>query len=347
MTLFQNLMSGFFNLVRPFLHQADAEGAHDFTLKCLKLIEKPPFSFLLSPEKPAARYREKRIVAGLSFPNPVGVAPGFDKNAVAVDALLALGFGFVEVGTLTPRPQSGNPKPRLFRLTEDEAVINRMGFNNDGAEAAARRLRARREKNKPGIVGANIGANKDSEDMSADYGLCIDALYDCADYFTVNVSSPNTPGLRNLQNSESLQRIFDGVFNRLESKLKNGALPPVFLKIAPDLTAVQTEEIAETVNASPVAGVIATNTLLNRPPLKSPLQKEQGGLSGDPIFEAARETAETLKNALNPDKALIRVGGINSRARAENALRENADLIQIYSGLVYQGPGLLYEILKK
>ncbi len=336
------LLERAFALLQPFLLHKDAETAHLRTLKALKLLQSPLSHILFSADRAEKADKEYIKIAGLNFPNRVGIAAGFDKNAEAVDALFTLGFGFVEIGTVTPFPQIGNPQPRLFRLPEDRAVINRMGFNNEGAHIAARRL-AKRKSN--GIVGVNVGTNKDTEDKTADYAKCVDILAPYADYFTLNVSSPNTPGLRDLQTEEHLKKIFDTVFDVVARK-NTGKTQPIFIKFAPDLTEEEIKILAQTVNHSPIAGVIATNTLLNRPILNNKIHaQEAGGLSGAPIFTAAQQAADHFKTYLHKDKILIRAGGIDTADKARTALNCGADLIQIYTGFVYGGLRLLYDLL--
>jgi dihydroorotate dehydrogenase len=274
-------------------------------------------------------------VLGLSFPNPVGLAAGFDKNAEVPDAMSRLGFGFVECGTVTPRPQSGNPQPRLFRLTQDRAVINRLGFNNGGIAEAARNL-ARRKAN--GIVGINIGANKDSADRIADYASAFTALSSLADYVTVNVSSPNTPGLRGLQNKDELTRLLDSLTRTRQTKI------PLLLKIAPDLDEPALDDIAAVVRASRIEGLIVSNTTLARPPLASHHAGETGGLSGAPLFAPSTEILRQMRLRLGDIVALIGVGGISSGADAYAKIRAGASLVQLYTALVYQGPGLVVRI---
>ena len=270
-------------------------------------------------------------VSGLRFPSPVGLAAGFDKDAEVPDAMLSLGFGFVEVGTVTPLPQGGNAKPRLFRLAEDEAVINRMGFNNGGQAAAHDRLAARARH---GIVGVNVGANKDSADRIADYARGVRAMADVADYLTVNISSPNTPGLRGLQDAGELTALLDAV-----NDARRADDPPVFLKLAPDLDA---EAIDATVKASmgKVAALIIGNTTISRPALKSHWRDETGGLSGAPLRSLAAEKLRTFRSASGGAIPLIAAGGIDSADEAYARIRAGASLVQLYSALVYQGPGL-------
>ncbi len=316
-----------FSLVRPLLHALDAEDAHHLTIKSLKLGLGGRQTVPLMPVK----------VFGLEFPNPLGLAPGFDKNAEVPDAMLALGFGFVEIGTVTPKPQSGNPRPRLFRLVEDQAVINRMGFNNDGHDVVLARLEARR--NTGGIVGVNIGANKESEDRIQDYVLGLQRFSSVASYITINISSPNTPGLRNLQGRDELQRLLE----RLNAARKNKT--PMLLKIAPDLTDEDLADVAELTSGGAVDGVVISNTTLSRENLRSPLKAESGGLSGQPLFDLATQRLRLFHQMTSGRIPLIGVGGISDAVTARAKLAAGASLLQLYSGLVYRGPGLVRDIL--
>ena len=289
----------------------------------------------------------EREVFGLKFPNPVGLAAGFDKNALLVDEFSHLGFGFIEIGTVTPRPQPGNDKPRLFRLPQDQAIINRMGFNNQGAETAAHRLKYRQSNI---IIGGNIGKNKDTPNEQAlrDYEKCFDALYDVVDYFVVNVSSPNTPGLRELQDKEPLTELLAAV------QRKNQAKPepkPLLLKIAPDLTDSQLDDIVEIARETKLAGIIATNTTISRENLETHLADIQeigaGGLSGKPLKERATEVIKYLRGKLPETVRIIGVGGIMTAEDAIEKLNAGADLIQLYTGFVYEGPALIKAINEK
>jgi dihydroorotate dehydrogenase len=275
-------------------------------------------------------------VAGIELDHPVGLAAGFDKNAEAPDALLAAGFGFVEVGAVTPRPQAGNPRPRLFRLKDDRAVINRMGFNNEGLDAVKARLEAR--KGRPGVVGVNLGANKDSEDRAGDYAILLKALAGLADFFTVNISSPNTPGLRGLQAGSELDALLARVNEARWTE-------PVFLKVAPDLEDGAVETILEAVTKHRLNGVIVSNTTIARPEtLKSPHRAEAGGLSGAPLFAPSTDILKAFRRAAGPDLALIGVGGIDGPDAAYAKIRAGANAVQLYTALVYQGPKLIGEI---
>jgi dihydroorotate dehydrogenase len=310
-----------------------AESAHNLSLRLAGLAT----PFLASPaDDPRLAVR----ALGLAFPNPVGLAAGYDKNAVTPDAMGRLGFGFVECGTVTPNPQAGNPKPRLFRLREDKAVINRMGFNNGGMEIAARNLAARKG---PGLVGINIGANKDSADRIADYAVCFEGLAPLADYVTVNVSSPNTPGLRGLQNGEELTRLLAAL---TEARARTVS-KPILLKIAPDLDAQALDDIAAVVLASGIEGLIVSNTTIARPPLKSAAANEAGGLSGAPLFAPSTEILRGMRQRLGNRITLVGVGGIAGGADAYAKIRAGASLVQLYSALVYQGPGLVTRIKRE
>lgn len=332
-------MSGLFETFgRRALFALDAEQAHGLSIAGLKtgIVSCAP------PADPALAQK----IAGVCFPNPVGLAAGYDKNGEVPDALLKLGFGFTEVGTLTPRPQSGNPRPRIFRLVEDNAVINRLGFNNDGHEAAFKRLSDRAGKS--GIVGVNIGANKDAEDRVADYVAGIRRFHALARYFTVNISSPNTPGLRNLQGRDSLRILLEQVLAaRNEEAEKCGLTRPVFLKIAPDLNEDELDDIAAEALEQSLDGLIVSNTTLSRTGLKS-LQNagESGGLSGAPLFERSTITLAKMRERVGPDMALIGVGGIHDTQTALTKIKAGADLVQLYTGMIYRGPGLAAEIVR-
>ncbi len=320
----------------PLLRWLDAEDAHRLAVQGLKLL--PPMRPRADDAKLAVR------AFGLNFPNPVGMAAGFDKNAEVPDALLRLGFGFVEVGTVTPRPQSGNPRPRLFRLDRDEGVINRMGFNNDGAEAVLRRLASR--ANHGGIVGVNVGANKDSDDRVADYVKLIETFAPVASYFTVNVSSPNTPGLRNLQQAAQLDDLLAKVIDARERVRANAGDTPVLLKIAPDLGLAELDDVVHVARSRRVDGMIVANTTLARPTTlrETDRAKEQGGLSGRPLLRlATRMVAETYVRAEGAFP-LIGVGGIDSGGAALTRIRAGASLIQLYSPLIYKGLSLVEDI---
>jgi dihydroorotate dehydrogenase len=320
----------------PLLRWLDPEDAHRLAVQGLRF---------LPPVKPRADDAKLAVRAfGLNFPNPIGMAAGFDKNAEVPDALLRLGFGFVEIGTVTPRPQSGNPRPRLFRLDRDEGVINRMGFNNDGAETVLRRLASRAHL--AGIVGVNVGANKDSPDRVADYVRLIETFAPLASYFTVNVSSPNTPGLRNLQQGHILDDLLAKVIDARERVREKAGDTPVLLKIAPDLSLAELDEVVHVARSRRVDGMIVANTTVARPSTlrEAARAKEQGGLSGRPLFRlSTRMVAETYVR-VEGAFPLIGVGGIDSGGAALTKIRAGASLIQLYSSLTYKGLRLVEDI---
>lgn len=329
-------MSLFYKMGTAAMRMLPAEPAHKTTLKALKAGLGPVAVKTASPELVTQ-------VGGLTLPNPVGLAAGFDKDCEVPDAMLAAGFGFVECGTVTPRPQVGNPKPRLFRLTEDEAVINRMGFNNGGLEVFKSRLVKRQGKN--GIVGANLGANKDSADRVADYVTGLKALWGLSDYFTINISSPNTPGLRDLQNENAMDELL-GRLAEARSEL-TGDKPsyPMFLKVAPDVDMGEIERIVQQARTYGMNAIIVSNTTIARPDsLKSQHKGEGGGLSGAPLFEPSTEVLKEFYAAAEGKIDLIGVGGIGSGAQAYAKIRAGAKAVQLYSALVFQGPGLVTEI---
>ena len=332
-------MRGLFDgLGRRLLFSFDPETAHGLSIAALK-------SGVSLCSNPPADRRLAVTVAGIEFPNPLGMAAGYDKNGEVPDALLALGFGFAEVGTVTPLPQIGNPRPRIFRLTEDRAVINRLGFNNQGHEAALKRLKARAARG--GIVGINIGANKDSADRGADYVLGARRFADIASYLTVNISSPNTPGLRNLQSRDALRELLVRVRDARDEAL--AGLPkrtPIFLKIAPDLSEAELGEIAEEITANAIEGVIVSNTTLSRAGLRSPAAAEAGGLSGAPLFDRSTAVLARMRRLLGPEVAIIGVGGVDSAETAIEKIRAGADLVQLYTGMIYAGSGLPARIVQ-
>ena len=330
-------MIGLFDRIsRTFLRAMEPEDAHALAVRALRYV---PLA------KAPADSAELGVRAfGIEFPNPIGLAAGFDKNAQVPDALLRLGFGFVEVGTITPRAQAGNPKPRLFRLEADEGIINRLGFNSEGAAAAHRRLAARRSIG--GIVGVNIGANRDTLDRAADYARLIETFASVASYFTINVSSPNTPGLRDLQQAEALDDLLARVFGARERVRQRAGLTPVLLKIAPDLTLSELDDVVGVARRRSVDGMIIGNTTTSRPTALREHEKarEQGGLSGRPLFKlATRMLAETFVRAEGAFP-LVGVGGVDSGATAIAKIKAGATLLQIYSGLVYRGLGVVTEI---
>ena len=318
------------------LRALPAETAHTTTVRLLKRG--------LGPRVPSIDRAELHTsVGGLQLPNPVGLAAGFDKNAEVPDAMLRAGFGFVECGTVTPRQQVGNAKPRLFRLPEHGAVINRMGFNNDGLEPFARRLRAR--LGKPGIVGANLGANKDSEDRVADYVTGLTRLWGLSDYFTINISSPNTPGLRKLQGADEMDELL-GRLQEARSKLAaDGEDYPCFLKVAPDLSEAEVPRVVQQVRAFGMDALIVANTTIDRPAeIGARWADEAGGLSGQPLFEKSTRLLRQFHEATEGQVELIGVGGVASGEQAYAKIRAGARAVQLYSALVYAGPGLVAEI---
>ncbi len=317
-----------YSLLRPLVFKLDAERAHRATIAALKRMPKrrpPKFAGSLTTS-----------IAGLGFPSPVGLAAGFDKDGEVPAAMLGLGFGFVEIGTVTPRPQVGNPKPRLFRLAEDDAVINRLGFNNRGQAAAAERM-AERDRSR-GVVGINIGANKDSADRIADYAAGVRAMAPLADYLTVNISSPNTPGLRDLQAGGELVELLAAVS---EARIVG---VPIFLKVAPDLEAGDHERIVRAAIDGGIDALIVANTTLSRPPLKSKYAGEAGGLSGAPLRSLALDQLRRFRAVSGGRLPLIAAGGIASAEDAWARILAGASLVQLYSGLVYHGPGLARRI---
>ena len=322
----------------PLLRWLDPEDAHRLAVQGLKLL--PPARPRDDDSKLAVR------AFGLNFSNPIGMAAGFDKHGEVTDAVLRLGFGFVEVGTVTPKPQSGNPRPRLFRLERDEAVINRFGFNSEGADTVLRRLAARAHLG--GIVGINVGANKDSSDRAADYVSLIETFAPVASYFTVNVSSPNTPGLRSLQQASALDDLLARVIDARERVRKNAGDSPVLLKIAPDLSLAELDDVVHIARSRRADGMIVTNTTIGRPSTlrEQNRSKEAGGLSGRPLFRlSTRMVAETYVRAEGAFP-LVGAGGIDSGGGALTKIRAGASLIQLYSALIYKGLGLVDEIKK-
>jgi len=320
-------------IARRALFKFSPEQAHTLSIKGLK-------TGILPPSGVRQDNRLAVELAGLTFANPIGLAAGYDKNAEVPDAILKLGFGFTEVGTITPLGQSGNPKPRIFRLEEDEAVINRLGFNNEGHAEALKRLQARQHRG--GIVGVNIGANKTSEDFVADYEKGIECFYDVASYFTANISSPNTPGLRNLQAGDALEVLLEQIFEtHAQCEAAHKKSVPVFLKIAPDLETGEMDEIAEIVAKSKLSALIVSNTTLDRGGLRDArTAKEAGGLSGKPLFEKSTRVLAEMYKRLNGKIPLIGVGGISSAADVVKKMEAGASLVQVYTGLIYGGPCL-------
>ncbi len=334
-------------LIRPLLFLFDPESVHHFTFTVLRILHFiPGIGTLLRARYDVRDERLTKEVMGLTFSNPVGLAAGFDKDAKLVDELACLGFGFIEIGTLTPKPQAGNDKPRLFRLPEDQGIINRMGFNNGGVAEAVKRLR-RRTSNV--IIGGNIGKNKTTDNALAvnDYTYCFEALYDVVDYFVVNVSSPNTPNLRALQEKEPLQRLLEDIRTRNAAKSHP---KPILLKIAPDLSNEQLDDIVDIVKETGIAGLIATNTTLSREGLRAPAERVKaigpGGLSGAPLQKRATEIIRYLRGQLGPKACIIGVGGIFTGKDAKEKLDAGASLVQVYSGFVYEGPSMIKKLNK-
>jgi dihydroorotate dehydrogenase len=333
------------HFIRPLLFLVDAEKVHHLVFKFLTVSAKlPGLKSLLGSVFQYKHTKLGRNLLGLHFENPVGLAAGFDKDAKLIDELNCFGFGFIEIGTLTPKPQPGNDKPRLFRLKADQALINRMGFNNGGVEETAKRLRKRNSKV---IVGGNIGKNKLTPNDQAfdDYAACVEALHEHVDYFVVNVSSPNTPGLRELQEKEPLRKLLADVKSLAMSKPNP---KPVLLKIAPDLTSAQLDDIVEILKETKTDGVIATNTTISRENLittKEQLEKiGNGGLSGKPLADRSNEVIRYLRSALGSKYPIIGVGGIMTPEDAIEKIKAGADLIQIYTGFIYEGPGFVKRI---
>jgi dihydroorotate dehydrogenase len=336
-------------LLKPFFFLFNPEKAHKLTLVLFRLaLRIPVLNYLLKRSFQFRHPQLERELFGLRFPNPVGLAAGFDKDGQYVDLMSALGFGFLELGTVTPRPQTGNPQPRLFRLPADNALINRMGFNNEGVEALVSRLKERKKK-RPLIIGGNIGKNKVTPNEQAvdDYAICFEALFPFVDYFVVNVSSPNTPGLRELQEKEPLTALLTEVqkLNKAKAQPK-----PVLLKIAPDLTNSQLDDILDIVKTTGLDGIIATNTTIDRTGLATDSQKVSdigaGGLSGQPLKDRATEVIRYLSEKTKGQLPIIGVGGIASPEDALEKIRAGASLVQIYTGLIYSGPSLIKKINK-
>jgi dihydroorotate dehydrogenase len=336
-------MANLYSLAKPFLFELDAENAHDITLKSLKIAEKSGLLALL----PKPIQCQPKQVMGLSFPNPVGLAAGLDKNGAVIDGMAALGFGFLEIGTITPRAQPGNPKPRLFRVKEAEGIINRFGFNNLGVDQLIKNVQGVKYQ---GILGINIGKNFDTPNERAvdDYLMCMRKVYAHASYITVNISSPNTKNLRQLQEKDAL----DALLATLKAEQKiladlHGVYVPIALKIAPDLDETQIIEIADLLKAHQFDGVIATNTTLARDAVEGlPNENETGGLSGAPVREKSTLVISQLSKQLAGELPIIGVGGILSGADAAEKIDAGASLVQVYSGLIYRGPSLVRDICK-
>ncbi|MFS2318585.1 quinone-dependent dihydroorotate dehydrogenase [Maricaulis sp. D1M11] len=323
------MINGFYGLATRALHVLDGETAHGVSLAALKAGLGPRQT---TPDHACLA----TSVAGLSVSNPLGLAAGYDKNGEVADAMLATGFGFVECGAVTPRPQAGNPKPRVFRLSADRAVINRMGFNNDGLDVFTQRMQARSDRG--GVVGVNLGANKDSEDRPGDYVKSLKALDGLCQFFTVNISSPNTPGLRDLQSADALDELLARVADARGQA-------PVFLKLAPDISDSSILDMVEAVRRHGLDGLILSNTTLARPDsLCSSHAGEAGGLSGRPLFQRSTQLLKAFREAAGPDMPIIGVGGVEDAETAWAKIRAGANLVQLYSALVYKGPGLVGEI---
>lgn len=330
-------------IAQNLLLKCDPEKSHDFALKWLKRTQHTPAKWLYSQpvvEKPVT-------VAGVTFPNPVGLAAGLDKNGDCIDAFAAMGFGFIEIGTVTPRPQTGNPKPRIFRIEEKQAIINRMGFNNKGVDYLVENVKKAKFK---GVIGINIGKNKDTEEAKAldDYLICLNKVYPYASYITVNISSPNTPGLRNLQYGEALDALLEGL-KAAQQKLTetHGRYVPLFIKIAPDLSDEEIDSIAASLLKAKMDGVIATNTTLSRDAVEGLEHAEEaGGLSGAVLTQQAERVTQRLSEALGREIPIIGVGGIDSAKAAQDRLNAGASLVQVYSAFIYQGPSLIKSIAR-
>jgi dihydroorotate dehydrogenase len=333
--------------IKPLLFAKDPEKAHYFTFSLVKnTFNLPIIKNIVSANFKFEHPNLEKELWGLKFKNPIGLAAGFDKDAKLIDEMSMLGFGFIEIGTLTPEPQEGNPQPRLFRLPQDEALINRMGFNNGGVLEAVARLKTRKSKV---IIGGNIGKNKwtSNEDAVKDYLICFEILYPYVDYFVVNVSSPNTPNLRQLQEKEPLKKLLSTI---QEANSKKPNPKPVLLKIAPDLTNSQLDDIIEIVQDTHINGVIATNTTIDRSQLTTPAHEVEaigaGGLSGKILRQRSTEVIQYLSTKSNKSFPIIGVGGISSAKDAIEKLEAGASLVQIYSGMIYEGPGLIKKIKK-
>ena len=331
-----NARMDYFSLAKPLLYMIEPEEAHDMALRALACGMLPR-----QPEFKSDRLKTK--LAGLQLDNPVGLAPGFDKNAETINRIFDHGFGFVECGTVTPKWQAGNPRPRLFRLKKQQAVINRLGFNNRGLEPFVERLQLRTSK---GIVGANIGKNKDSEDAVADYVTCLEAVYAHADYVTINISSPNTEGLRDLQEQDALIKLVGSVYGARKKQIEAGQKKkPIFVKIAPDLNDAQKEAIADIAHKRNLDGLIVSNTTITRPDVgELPPRMQQGGLSGKPLFALSTDVLRDMYRLTKGKTPLIGVGGIASADDAYAKIKAGASAIQLYSALVYQGMGLVTKI---
>jgi len=330
-----------YSLARPFLFGLDPETAHELTMQSLARLQGTPLEWAYCN----GMVDDPIELAGLKFPNRVGLAAGLDKNARCIDGLGAMGFGFVEVGTVTPKAQPGNPKPRMFRLPQANALINRLGFNNDGLEAFIANVKRSSFRQKGRILGLNIGKNAATpiENATSDYLVCLDGVYPHADYVTINISSPNTSNLRTLQSDEALDGLLGAIARQREALARqHGRRVPIFVKIAPDLDASQIEVIAATLRRHAMDGVVATNTTISREAVKGlPHAEETGGLSGSPVLEASNRVIAQLRSALGKAFPIIGVGGIMSAQDAASKIRAGADVVQIYTGLIYRGPDLV------
>ena len=333
-------------LTRPFLFGLDPEAAHDLTLGALARVQHTPLVCAVAQ----TRVDDPVTVAGLKFPNRVGLAAGLDKNGRCIDGLGAMGFGFIEVGTVTPKAQPGNPKPRMFRLPEANALINRLGFNNDGLAAFVSNVKRARFRQRGGILGLNIGKNADTpiERAVDDYLLCLDGVYPHADYVTINISSPNTQNLRALQSDAALDALLSALQERKAALVsRHGKRVPIFVKIAPDLDEAQVGAIAAALRNNGIDGVIATNTTVAREAVKTLRHgAEPGGLSGAPVFEASNRVITQLRAALGSGYPIIGVGGVMSGADAQAKVKAGADLVQVYTGFIYKGPELVTEVAR-
>ena len=330
-------------IISPFLFLFDPEKIHTFTFFLIKVFFKIPIlGFIIESFYKVKSPKLVRKLFGLTFENPVGIAAGFDKNATHISEFEKFGFGFIEIGTVTPKPQDGNPKKRLFRLKEDTAIINRMGFNNDGVTKIKNRLK----KNYNVLIGGNIGKNKVTPNSQAknDYIICFKELYNYVDYFVVNVSSPNTPGLRELQSKEFLNDLFIEL-NKLRSN--ETIKKPILIKISPDLSKEKILEILEVINTNNIDGIIATNTTIDYPNLKSKNKNETGGLSGAPLYDKSNEVISFISKKTNGKLPIIGVGGISTPEQAVKKIEAGAHLIQLYTGIIYEGPGIVRKINKK
>lgn len=334
------------SIIKPLLFKLDPETAHHFTFNLIRFIHKIPGVGAINRALYRPKSEDSLKLWGLEFPNRVGLAAGFDKDGKLFRELYNYGFGFIEVGTVTPKAQAGNPKPRMFRLPADEGLINRMGFNNGGVDELVERLKAKRPKGL--IIGGNIGKNKltPNEQALEDYRICRKALHPYVDYFVVNVSSPNTPNLRDLQEKEPLKRILKSL---KEDDAQEAKSKPILLKIAPDLTDSQLDDIIEIVEETNIEGLIATNTTISREGLQTPASRIEeigaGGLSGKPVRERSTEVIRYLKSKANKDFPIIAVGGVQTKADYQEKLEAGASLVQVYTGFIYQGPGLVKQVL--